>query len=44
MINLSNDMTEIKRGKSILLKISREFDKNDFFWPAISHLIICFSQ
>ena len=31
MIQLSNDITEIKMGKSTLLKISREFEKVIFF-------------
>ena len=40
-------MTKIKMGKSILLKISQEFEKiicSYIFWPAIFYLIICFSQ
>ena len=30
IIKLSNDITKIKMSKSILLKISREFEKNYF--------------
>ena len=31
IIKLSNDITIVKMGKRILLKISREFEKNIFF-------------
>ena len=38
IIKPPNDMSKMKMGKRILLKISREFEKLIFFqWPLIFH-------
>ena len=48
MIKLSNDISTIKIGKRILLKLTENLKKLVFFsyifLPAISHFIICFNQ
>ena len=48
IIRLSNGISNIKVGKRMLPKINEKNEKCFFFliffWPAISHLIICFNH